>query len=76
MAKRERIQAGVGSGAKAESRTAREAAVTCENVSDDRSARAQPETKREEFRARRLTAVSSLCDIVPAPSVSVPPPSQ
>ena len=71
---RERIQAGAGSGAKAESRTAGEAAASCENVSDDRSARAQPETKREEFRARRLTAVSSLCDIVPATPVSAPAP--
>ena len=70
---RERIQAGAGSGAKAESRTAGEAAASCENVSDDRSARAQPETKREEFRARRLTAVSSLCDIGSAKPVSVPP---
>ena len=68
---RERIQAGAGSGAKAESRTAGEAAASCENVSDDRSARAKAETKREEFRARRLTAVSSLCDIGPDTPVSV-----
>ena len=71
MAERERIQVGEGSGAKAEQRTAREAAASCENVSDDRSARAKAETKREEFRARRLTAVSSLCDIGPDTPVSV-----